>query len=366
MNKPSRPLLVGPLLQSFFSEHLCNHRDASIQTIASYRDTFRLLLSYVQQTTGIEPSALRITDLEVTVILAFLAHLEEQRHNSVRSRNIRLAAIRSFFRLVALRDPDSVGLATQVLAIPIKRCDKPLVGYLTQPEMEAILAVPDLSLWIGQRDHALLLTMYNSGGRVSEIIGLSWQQVRFGTTTYLDLNGKGRKERSVPLWPKTAKVLHQWRKRQPGSSTSTIFPSLRGNVLTRDSVNHLLREIVQLAIPACRSLATKRVTPHLIRHGTAMHLLQSGVDITVIALWLGHEDFQTTHVYLQADLAMKEKALNKLAPPETKVARFKPRDEKSWPSWRRSDALDYVGSEASKSAPHHHLLNRSDMIHNPT
>lgn len=204
MNKPSRPLLVGPLLQSFFSEHLCSHKDASIQTIASYRDTFRLLLSYVQQTAGIEPSALRITDLEVTVILAFLAHLEQQRHNSVRSRNIRLAAIRSFFRLVALRDPDSVGLATQVLAIPIKRCDKPLVGYLTQPEMEAILAVPDLSLWIGQRDHALLLTMYNSGGRVSEITGLSWQQVRFGTTTYLDLNGKGRKERSVPLWPKTA------------------------------------------------------------------------------------------------------------------------------------------------------------------
>jgi integrase/recombinase XerD len=322
MNKPSRPLLVGPLLQSFFSEHLCSHKDASIQTIASYRDTFRLLLSYVQQTAGIEPSALRITDLEVTVILAFLAHLEEQRHNSARSRNIRLAAIRSFFRLVALRDPDSVGLATQVLAIPIKRCDKPLVGYLTQPEMEAIL-----SLWIGQRDHALLLTMYNSGGRVSEIIGLSWQQVRFGTTTYLDLNGKGRKERSVPLWPKTAKVLHQWRQRQARSSALTIFPSVRGNALTRDSVHHLLREIVQLAIPACPSLATKQVSPHLIRHGTAMSLLQSGVDITVIVLWLGHEDVQTTHVYLQADLAMKEKALSKLAPPETKTARFKPCDE---------------------------------------
>ena len=169
--------------------------------------------------------------------------------------------------------------------------------------------------------------MYNSGGRVSEITGLSWQQVRFGTTTYLDLNGKGRKERSVPLWPKTAKVLHQWRQRQTGSSALTIFPSVRGNELTRDSVHHLLREIVQLAIPACPSLATKRVSPHLIRHGTAMSLLQSGVDITVIALWLGHEDVQTTHVYLQADLAMKEKALNKLAPPETKVARFKPCDE---------------------------------------
>jgi site-specific recombinase XerD len=229
--------------------------------------------------------------------------------------------------LVALRDPDSVGLATQVLAIPIKRCDKPLVGYLTQPEMEAILAVPDISLWIGQRDHALLLTMYNSGGRVSEITGLSWQQVRFGTTTYLDLNGKGRKERSVPLWPKTAKVLHQWRQRQAGSRALTIFPSVRGNVLTRDSVHHLLREIVQLAIPACASLANKRVSPHLIRHGTAMSLLQSGVDITVIALWLGHEDVQTTHVYLQADLAMKEKALGKVAPPETKTARFKPCDE---------------------------------------
>ena len=326
MNNPSRPLLVGPLLQSFFSEHLCSHKGASIQTIASYRDTFRLLLSYVQQTAGIEPSALRITDLEGTVILAFLAHLEQQRRNSARSRNIRLAAIRSFFRLVALRDPDSVGLATRVLAIPIKRCDKPLVGYLTQPEIKAILTVPDLSLWTGQRDHALLLTMYNSGGRVSEITGLRWQQVRFGTTTYLDLNGKGRKERSVPLWPKTAKVLQQWQQRQAGSRAPAIFPSLRGNVLTRDSVNHLLREIVQLAIPACPSLATKRVT-HRIRHSTAMHLLQSGVDITVIALWLGHEDVQTTHVYLQADLAMKEKALDKLAPPQTKTVRFKPRDE---------------------------------------
>jgi len=266
MNKPSRPLLIGPLLQSFFSEHLCSHKRASIQTIASYRDTFRLLLSYVQQTTGVEPSALRITDLEVPVILSFLAHLEEQRHNSVRSRNIRLAAIRSFFRLVALRDPDSVDLATRVLAIPIKRCDKPLVGYLTQPEMEAILAVPDLSLWTGQRDHDLLLTMYNSGARVSEITSLSWRQVRFGTTTYLDLKGKGRKERSVPLWPKTAKVLQRWQQRQAASSAQAIFPSLRGNVLTRDSVHHLLREIVRLAISACPSLAAKRVTPHLVRH----------------------------------------------------------------------------------------------------
>src|SRR5260370_2646154 len=170
--------------------------------------------------------------------------------------------------------------------------------------MEAILDVPDPSLWIGKRDHALLLTMYNSGGRVSEITGLSWQQVRFGTTTYLDLNGKGRKERSVPLWPKTAKVLHQWRKRQLGSSGSTIFPSLRGNVLTRDSVNHLLREIVQLAIPACPSLTTKRVTPHLIRHGTAMHLLQSGVAITAIALSFCHHTPQTPPAYLQTALPL--------------------------------------------------------------
>jgi site-specific recombinase XerD len=327
MNEPPRPLRLGPLLQSFFSEHLCSHKRASLQTIASYRDTFRLLLNYVQQTTGTEPSALRITDLEVSVLLAFLAHLEQQRHNSVRSRNIRLAAIRSLFRWVALRDPDNVNLASRVLAIPVKRGDKPLVGYLTQAEMEALLAVPDRASWTGQRDHALLLTMYNSGARVSEITGLGWPQVRFGPTTYLDLNGKGRKERSVPLWPKTAKVLQQWRQRQAGHSAPTIFPSLRGNALTRDSVHHLLGEIVRVAITACPSLATKRVSPHVVRHSTAMHLLQSGVDITVIALWLGHEDVQTTHVYLQADLAMKEKALEKLTPPETKAARFKPGDE---------------------------------------
>jgi integrase/recombinase XerD len=327
MNEPPRPLRLGPLLQSFFSEHLCSHKRASLQTIASYRDTFRLLLNYVHQTTGTEPSALRITDLEVSVLLAFLAHLEQQRHNSVRSRNIRLAAIRSFFRWVALRDPDSVNLAGRVLAIPVKRGDKPLVGYLTQAELEALLAVPDRASWTGQRDHALLLTMYNSGARVSEITGLSWPQVRFGLTTYLDLNGKGRKERSVPLWPKTAKVLQQWRQRQAGRSAPIVFPSLRGNALTRDSVHYLLGEIVRVAITACPSLATKRVSPHVVRHSTAMHLLQSGVDITVIALWLGHEDVQTTHVYLQADLAMKEKALEKLTPPETKAARFKPGDE---------------------------------------
>src|ERR1700752_4776334 len=180
MNKLSRPLLVGPLLQSFFSEHLCSHKDASIQTIASYRDTFRLLLSYVQQTAGIEPSALRMTDLEVTVILAFLAHLQEQRHNSARSRNIRLAAIRSFFRLVALRDPDSIGIATQVLAIPIKREDKKLIGYLTRTEMQALLAAPDQSKWSGRRDHTLLLTLYNSGARVSEITALTCKHVCFG------------------------------------------------------------------------------------------------------------------------------------------------------------------------------------------
>jgi site-specific recombinase XerD len=194
-----------------------------------------------------------------------------------------LAAIRSLFRWVALRDPDNVNLASRVLAIPVKRGDKPLVGYLTQAEVEALLAVPDRASWTGQRDHALLLTI--------------------------------------------AKVLQQWRQRQAGHSAPMVFPSLRGNALTRDSVHYLLGEVVRVAIAACPSLATKRVSPHVVRHSTAMHLLQSGVDITVIALWLGHEDVQTTHVYLQADLAMKEKALEKLTPPETKAARFKPGDE---------------------------------------
>jgi len=322
----SSPSLVGPLLQTFFSEHLLTCKRVSPQTVIAYRDTFRLLLRFVRDSKGIEPAALLVRDLDASLILAFLDELEQKRHNSVRSRNARLAAIRSFFRLVALRDPASVGLATRVLAIPRKRVDKKVVGYLTRPEIDALLGAPDRSQWSGQRDHALLLTFYNSGARVSELRTLQQTQVTFGAGTFLNLNGKGRKQRVIPLWSKTARVLQAWF-RDMNQHTQLAFPNSRGAQLSTDGVNYILQRAVQKASVNCLTLKSKRVTPHVLRHTTAMHLLQSGVDMATIALWLGHETLQTTHLYIEADLKMKEQALQKLVPAGKAVPRFKAGDE---------------------------------------
>ena len=318
--------LLGPLLQRFFAEHLVHHKRVSLQTVASYRDTFRLLLEFVQKQRHIEPSALRVTDLDVPVILGFLDYLESERKNSVRSRNLRLAAIRSFSRLMALREPAHVDLAARILAIPVKRSERKLVGYLTRVEVEAILAAPDLSKWKGRRDYALLLTLYNSGARVSELVSLQPSEVHFGSSNSLTLFGKGRKERTVPLWTKTTGVLQKWFRELPAMSTGTAFPNARGGPLSRDGVNYILQLAVQRAAAACPSLSSKRISPHTVRHSTAMHLLQSGVDISVIALWLGHESIETTHTYIEADLAMKEKALEKTTPHEGRNTRFKASD----------------------------------------
>jgi integrase/recombinase XerD len=317
---------VGPLLQTFFMEHLCNHKRVSPRTIKSYRDTFRLLFQYLQETTGKQPSALSIVDLDAPVILSFLENLEQQRHNRPQSRNVRLTAIRSFFRLVALRDPQSVGIVTRILAIPLKRTDKRLVGYLTRQEIDSVLAANDLSEWSGRRDHALLLTLYNTGARVSEITSLERQQFSFGMKSFVRFKGKGRKERSVPLWPTTSKALQAWF-RELGNSCGTVaFPSARGSALTRDGVNYILQQAIERAAGCCPSLKNKRVSPHLLRHTCALHLLQSGVDISVIALWLGHESIQTTHGYIEADLILKEQALQKVAPAGQAVTRFKADD----------------------------------------
>ena len=313
---------LAPHIQTFFTDHLCRHKRVSPQTLASCRDSFRLLLTFVKETLGIEPSALAVADLDAPTILAFLDFLERQRGNSIRSRNIRLSALRSFFRFVALRDPESVEMVTRVLAIPIKREDKKLVGYLTRPEIDALIAATDRSSWIGRRDHALLLTMYNSGARVSEITALKCKQVSFGATTFLALHGKGRKERTIPLWPQTRDVLKQWFRELGEQKSAMAFPNARGRPLARHSVNYLLHKAVESAALSCPSLLTRPITPHLIRHTTATHLLQAGLDIATIALWLGHESIETTHVYLEADLATKEQALQKLTPVEDQKARF--------------------------------------------
>jgi integrase/recombinase XerD len=318
--------LIAPHVQAFFADYLCQQRRLSPQTILSCRDTFRLLLTFVQDQTGVEPSAVRLADIDAPLVLRFLNYLEQDRGNSVRSRNIRLSAIRSFFRLVALRDPDSLGMVTRVLAIPMKREDQKLIGYLTRPEIRALLAAPDQSTWVGRRAHALLLTLYNSGARVSAITMLKRDQVCCGDSTFLQLFGKGRKERTIPLGAETVQVLRAWFHELGEDTPNIAFPSVRGKSLSRDGVDYLLKRAVQRAALDCPSLKTKKISPHIVRHATAMHLLQAGVDIATIALWLGHESIETTHVYLQADLAMKEEALGKLDPIEGGWQRFRAGD----------------------------------------
>jgi integrase/recombinase XerD len=317
-----RDALIAPHVQAFFAQHLAQHKRVSPQTMASYRDTFRLFLTFVKETTGKEPSTLHVADLDAPIVLQFLDYLEHQRGNAIRSRNMRLAAIRSLARFLALRAPEHLAIVTRVLAIPSKRADKKLIGYLTRAEVEALLAAPDRACWSGRRDHALLLTLYNSGARVSEVTTLQRTQVCFGTPTFLQLTGKGRKERTVPLWPQTSRMLQAWFAELGEDGGRTAFPNTRGRPLSRDGVAHLLQRAVHKAAAVCPSLRTKQITPHVLRHTTALHLLQAGVDIAVIALWLGHESLETTHVYLEIDLAHKEQALHKLAPIEGPMARF--------------------------------------------
>jgi site-specific recombinase XerD len=320
--------LIGPHLQAFFAEHLLVHKHASPQTIACYRDTFRLLLRFMREKTGTEPSALPLAALNADAVLAFLDHIERDRGCSVRSRNNRLAAIRSFFRVVALRVPDRLEQVTRVMAIPIKRGDKRLIHYLTRDDVKALLAAPNRTVWTGRRDHALLLTLYNTGARVSEIIGLRREHVRLDAAgAHVELHGKGRKERVVPLWTETAQVLRAWFRELGDHGGGVAFPGARGRALSRDGVDHLLRQAVATAAMACPSLAAKKVSPHVLRHSTAMHLFQAGVDMAVIALWLGHESLETTHVYVEADLATKERALEKLAPMPGMPARYRPDDK---------------------------------------
>jgi integrase/recombinase XerD len=325
MTTPSVP--AAALVQAFFVEHLLNQKHASPRTLATYRDAFRLLLRFVRETHGIEPAALTVDNLDAPVILAFLDHIEQQRANSIRSRNARLAAIRSFFRFVQMREPAAVATASRVLAIPVKRTERKLVGYLTRPEIDALLSAADLTNRDGRRDHALLLTLYNSGARVSEIIGVRRDEIVLDAPASLKLHGKGRKERAVPLWVKTAQVLRAWFQELGDRFGGLAFPNARGGRLSRHGVSFLLSRLTDSAATACPSLLNKRISPHVIRHSTAMHLLQSGVDPAVIALWLGHESVETTHGYVEADLTMMEHAMGKLAPAGSSPRRFRAADD---------------------------------------
>lgn len=319
-------LRLSSMVQSFFTQHLTEHKQVSPRTVTAYRDTFRLLFTFLQNKTSHTPSEVEIQELDAPIILEFLDHLESARGNQARSRNARLSAIRSFFKYASVRDVEHLAIANRVLAIPNKRAARPMITYLTRPEVDAILAVPNRETWLGSRDHALLLALYNTGARSSEMTGATRGQISFGSTALFHLHGKGRKERTVPLWPQTARVLHGWFQMFEGDDRTLAFPSIRGTALSADALDYLLQCAVKKATTTCPDLAGKRVTPHVVRHTTAMHLLQSGVDIAVIALWLGHESIETTHGYVEADLEAKQRALDKLTPASGKVSRFKADD----------------------------------------
>jgi site-specific recombinase XerD len=317
---------LAPLLQAFFIERLIRQRHASAHTIASCRDTFRLLLNFAQERLKKAPSSLDVGDLDVPFVASFLNYLEESRGNSARSRNVRLAAIHSFFRYVALREPMHSELAQRVLSIPTKRYKQREIEFLTLREVDALLGAPDDKIWGGRRDRALLIVAVQTGLRVSEVIGLRCRDIVFGECPYVQCVGKGRKERRTPLRRDTIDVLRRWLAEQCGTPDSPLFPNARGGHLSRDGVAYLIAKHVVTAERSCHSLSDKRVTPHVLRHTAAMALLQSGVDRSIIALWLGHESVNTTEVYLHADIRLKEEALNKTIPASVKPGRYRPVD----------------------------------------
>ena len=316
----------GQLVQDFFLRRLIAQRGASARTVESYRDAFELLFGFVEQRTGKPPSALSLADLDAPLVLDFLDHLETGRGNSARTRNARLAAIHSFMRYAAIRDPASLPITTRVLAIPAKRFDRPVLAYLTREQIAAILAAPDRGTWSGRRDAVLLATAYNTGARVSELTGLRVRDVLLDRQTAVHLHGKGRKQRVIPLWKSTAAELRTWLDKISPAPQAPVFPNRSGAPLTRSGVRDRLNRAVAVAEQRCPSLHGQHVSPHTLRHSTAMHLLESGTDLAVIALWLGHSSPAVTHQYLEADLAAKEAVLRRLADPSPASVRFHPGD----------------------------------------
>ena len=315
------------LLQSFFTDRLLRQRQASPHTVAGYRDCFRLLLHFAKERLGKIPSKLCVEDLNAPFIGLFLDHLESARQNSARTRNARLGAIHSFFHYVALEEPALALHCQRILAVPNKRHERRPIEFLNREEIDALLAVPNPSTWLGRRDRTLLLVGVQTGLRVSELIGLNCQDVMLGTGAHVRCLGKGRKQRCTPLRPETARAVDAWLRERHGLPDDPVFPSIRGGRLSRDAIERLITKYTHRAEPTCPSLKRKNVSPHVLRHATAMDLLQHGVDRSVIALWLGHESVETTQMYLHADMRLKEKALSRTVPLGVKPVRYRPDDK---------------------------------------
>jgi site-specific recombinase XerD len=317
---------LAPILESFFTDRLNRQLHASSHTVRAYRDTFRLLLQFAHQRTGKQPSQLDLADVDAALITAFLEHLEHERRNTVRTRNARLAAIRSMFRYASYREPAHAALIQRVLAIPDKRSHHPVVSFLSPAEVDALLAAPDRTTWIGRRDHALLVLAVQTGLRVSELCGLRCHDIILGVGAHVRCYGKGRKQRCTPLTRHTVSVLRVWLTELGHIGDQPLFPTRRSGSLNPDSIGDLIDRHVATARQRCTDWTAKKVTPHTLRHTAAMTLLAAGVDTTVIAMWLGHEHTQTTQIYLHGDLTMKERALARTAPLDTPPGRYQPPD----------------------------------------
>jgi site-specific recombinase XerD len=314
------------LIQKFFTDRLCTQMEASPNTIAGYRDTFRLLLRFASEQTGRAPTKLKVEDIDSTIVGDFLVHVETLRRNSARSRNVRLAAIRSFFRFVAMSEPAYLLHCQRILAMPSKRYVRRTVDFLDRAEMDALLAAPDRSTWVGRRDHVILIVALQTGLRASELINLRRCDIVTGTGAHIRCEGKGRKQRGTPLRSETLKVLGVWLRERAGADGDPLFPTIRGAKLSRDALELVVRRHTLSASKSCSSLTGKRVSPHVLRHSTAMELLHHGADQSLIALWLGHESVETTQVYMHADLRLKEKALARVAAPTSQPGRYRPDD----------------------------------------
>ena len=319
---------LAPLLQNYFADRLIAQRRVSPHTLAAYRDTFRLLLEFVSKRVKKFPSDLCLHELDAKLIGEFLSDLENTRKNSARTRNARLAAIRSFFRYIAVQEPAHMALIQRVLAIPQKKFERNIVQYLETSEVEAILSAADRKTWLGRRDHALLLLTAQTGLRVSEVTGLQCEDLELGPSPHVRCRGKGRKQRCTPLTQQTVVILRAWLRERGGAPTDPLFPSVRGTPLSRDAVEWLLKKYASVAADQKPTLKKKKISPHILRHTAAVALLQAGVDRSVIALWLGHEQVETTQIYLHADLSIKERALARTAPFSAKFpTRYKPDDK---------------------------------------
>lgn len=317
---------LAPTLQAFFTDRLIGQRDASANTVATYRHTFRLLVQFAVQRTGKQPSSLDFADLDASLIGAFLDYLQRERGNSVRTRNNRLAAIHSLFAYAALDHPEHAASIQRVLAIPHKRTERNLVTYLTEDEIQALLGACDHNRWTGRRDHALLMLAVQTGLRISELAALRCGDITLATGANVHCLGKGRKERRTPLVPQTRTVLRNWLAERGGTPDDPLFPTTTGRRMSRDAIERRLARHVSTARPTCPSLTRKRITMHTLRHTAAMRLLLAGVDVTVIALWLGHEQISTTSIYLHADMTQKRRAIARTRHLTPNIGRYRPPD----------------------------------------